>query len=202
MAAGEVVPERLPHLTLASVVSRHSQMLAVHRDKQLEKDRHDVSADYIKVYLESISAQLTSIPSALFWNADETRVGSAKHMPPPNVIVASGTKPGLVTIPEIRDDAQLTPLTAISVFGYSTYPCFISKNKTFEKTALEAQQLFEGHDYTIRTSLKTFITETLLLDWIEMVFLVRINYLRQKFAYEGSAILLVDGHSTHVTPGS
>jgi hypothetical protein len=40
----------------------------------------------------------------------------------------------------------------------------------------------------------------LFIDWIETVFLVRINYLRQKFAYEGSAILLVDGHSTHISP--
>jgi hypothetical protein len=45
--------------------------------------------------------QLTSIPSAFFWSADEIRVGSAKHMSPPDVIVASGTKPGSVTILEI-----------------------------------------------------------------------------------------------------
>jgi hypothetical protein len=43
------------------------------------------------------------------------------------VIVASGTKPGSVTIPEIRDDAQLTLLTVISPFGDSVYPYFISK---------------------------------------------------------------------------
>jgi hypothetical protein len=59
---------------------------------------------------------------------------------------------------------------------------------------------FEGHGYTIRTSPKTFITETSFIDWIEMVFLVRTNYFRQKFAYEGPMILLVNGHSTHVTP--
>jgi CYTH domain-containing protein len=132
-------------------------MLAVQRAKHLEKDRHDVSADDIRVYFESISAQPTSIPSAFFWNVDGTRVGSAKHMPLPDVIVASETKAGSVTIPEIRDDAQLTLLTAISAFRDSTYSYFISKNKTFEKTALEAQQLFEGHDYTIKTSPRTFI---------------------------------------------
>jgi hypothetical protein len=63
-------------------VDRQSQMLAVQRAKCLEKDRHDVSADDIRVYFESISAQLTSIPSAFQKNADETRVGSAKHMSP------------------------------------------------------------------------------------------------------------------------
>jgi hypothetical protein len=31
------------------------------------------------------------------------------------------------------------------------------------------------------------------------MFLVRINYLRQKFACEGPVILLVDGHSIHIT---
>jgi hypothetical protein len=54
---------------------------------------------------------------------------------PPDVIVASGTKPGSVVIPEIRDGTQLTLLTVISVFGDSTYPYFISKNKTFEKNS-------------------------------------------------------------------
>jgi hypothetical protein len=80
-------------------------MLAVQRAKNLEKDRRDVWADDIRPYFESISAQLTSIPSAFFWNAYETRVGSAKQMSSPDVIVASETKPGSVTIPEIRDDA-------------------------------------------------------------------------------------------------
>jgi hypothetical protein len=44
------------------------------------------------------------------------------------------------------------------------------------------------------------ITETLFIDWIGMIFLVRINYLCQKCAYERPVILLVDGNSTHVTP--
>jgi hypothetical protein len=66
-------------------------MCAAQRAKYLEKDRHDVSADVIRVYFESISAQLTSIQSIFFWNADETRVGSAKYMSPADVIVANGT---------------------------------------------------------------------------------------------------------------
>jgi hypothetical protein len=38
-------------------------------------------------------------------------------------------------------------------------PMFISKNKNFDKASLAAQQLFDGHDYTIRTAEKSFITE-------------------------------------------
>jgi hypothetical protein len=60
-------------------------------------------------------------------------------MSSPDVIVASGTKQGWVTVPEIRDDAQLTLLPAISASGDSADPHLVSKNKIFEKTALEAQ---------------------------------------------------------------
>jgi hypothetical protein len=59
-------------------------------------------------------------------------------MSSPDVIVGSGTKQGLATVPKIRDGAQLTVLMAISAFGDSTYTYFISKNKAFQKTALEA----------------------------------------------------------------
>jgi hypothetical protein len=67
-------------------------MLVVQRVQYLEKDRHDVSADDIRVYFESISAQLTSIPSAFFWNVDETRVRSAKYISPPDVIIVENGK--------------------------------------------------------------------------------------------------------------
>jgi hypothetical protein len=102
-------------------------MFAVQRATYLEKSRHDVSADDISVYFESISEQLTSISSAFQKNADETRVGFAKHMSCPDVVAASGTKPGSVIILEIRDDARLTLLMAISAFGDSRYPYSFQK---------------------------------------------------------------------------
>jgi hypothetical protein len=55
-------------------------------------------------------------------------------------------------VSEEKDDAQLTLVTAISAFSDSTIPMFISKNKTFDEVSLAAQQLFEGHDCTIRTA--------------------------------------------------
>jgi hypothetical protein len=159
-------------------VRRHSEKFAIERAKDLEKERHEVSAKDPKTYFVSITAHLTSVPSKWFWNADEICVDPAKHISPPDVIVASETKQGSVTVPEIRDDAQLTLITATSAFGHSTYPYLISKSKTFKKTTLEAQQLFEGHDYTIRMTPKPFVTETLFIDWLETVFLVRINEFR------------------------
>jgi hypothetical protein len=134
------------------------------------------------------------------WNADESRVRCPKKASPPEVIVAVNTKPGSAAIPEARDDAQFTLLTAISAFGDWTYAFFISKLKTFGKTLPAAQKLYKGYDYTIRSASRTFMTKILFIYWLETFFLPRISGLRQKVDYNGPGILVVDGHSTHVTP--
>jgi hypothetical protein len=112
----------------------------------------------------------------------------------------TNTKPDSVTVPEERNDAQLTLLTVTSALGDSTCPLFISKLKTFEKAHLAAQKLYEGHDYAIRSAPRMFITEVLFTDWLDTIFLPRISELRRKFDCDGPSILIVDGHSTHVTP--
>jgi hypothetical protein len=89
---------------------------------------------------------------------------------------------------------------AISAFVDSTCPLFISKLKTFEKALLGAQKLYEGYDYAIRSASRTFITEILFIDWLDTIFLPPISEFRRKFDYNGPNILIIDGHSTHVTP--
>jgi hypothetical protein len=54
-------------------------------------------------------------------------------MSPPDVTVASGTKLDSIIVPGIQDDAKLTLLTAISAFGDSTHPYFMSKIKHSRK---------------------------------------------------------------------
>jgi hypothetical protein len=47
---------------------------------------------------------------------------------------------------------------AISAFGDSTIPMFISKNKTFDEVSLAAQQLSEEHPHCIKiSSLKCYL---------------------------------------------
>jgi hypothetical protein len=70
------------------------------------------------------------------------------------------------------------------------------KKQAFQKTLLADRKLYEGHDYTIRTAPKTFITEVLFIDWLKTMFLPRIEHLRAKAKYAGPVILLLDGHST------
>jgi hypothetical protein len=106
-----------------------------------------------------VAGQLKAIPSPFVWNMDKTRVGYSKRIAHPEVIVAINVEPGSVTVPEERDDTQLTLFMTIFAFGDSTFPLFISKLKTFEKTLLAAQKLYEGHDYVSRSAPRTFITE-------------------------------------------
>jgi hypothetical protein len=108
-------------------------------ERLLEKERHEVSEQDIKSYFDAIVLHLQTIPSLFIWNADETRVGTPKKGSPPEVIVAKDTEPRSVTVANERDDSQLTLSTAISAFGDSILPMFITNNKTFNKTALADQ---------------------------------------------------------------
>jgi hypothetical protein len=113
-------------------VIRHGEQLCFQKARVLEKNRHNVSPDKVRSYFDTVAGQFKAIPSPFVWKVDETRVGCPKRIEQPEVIVATNTKPGSVTVPEQRDDAQLTLLTAISAFGDSTCPLFISKLKMFE----------------------------------------------------------------------
>jgi hypothetical protein len=101
----------------------------------MEKKRHEVSADDLDCYFETVGVSLKDVPSFFLWNADETRIGSPKKQCPPNVIVARDTSPETTTLAALRDDAQLTTFMAISAIGDSIPPLIITKTKHM-KTSL------------------------------------------------------------------
>jgi hypothetical protein len=129
-------------------VMRRKEQLCFQKVRVLEKDRHDDSPDEVRSYFDTVAGQLKAIPSPFVWNVDETRIGCPKKIAQPEVIVATNTKPGSVTVPKELDDAQLTQVTAISTFGDSTCPLSIFKLKTFE-----------NHFLLCRNSMKVMITQ-------------------------------------------
>jgi hypothetical protein len=167
--------------------------------KVLEKDWHDVSLHDVKQYFETLSLQIRSIPSGFAWNADEPMVGCSKKTFPLEIIVVTNPKLGSVTIRKARDDAPRTLLTVISAFAVFARGLSFSKPKMLEKMLCTAQKPYAGHDHAIRSASNTFLTELLLIDSLEDVFLSRISELRTKFAYDGRSFLVLDGHLTHVT---
>jgi hypothetical protein len=187
-------------LWLYHKLERHGSEVTQMKPIALDPGRHFVDPKEVSRYFRELEEIVADIPSLFIWNVDETRVGSPKKGIIPTVIVSPKTNPKSLTISQYKDDAQLIMVAAISAFGDSTPPMFISKNITFERDKLATMLLFESHDYTIRHSPSTFINEVLFIDWIENVFLTRINCLRSKMNYNGKVVLIVDGHASHVTP--
>jgi hypothetical protein len=78
---------------------------------------------------------LILITSEFFWNADETLMSSVKHMSPPDANVATGTKQGSFTLPEIQDEAELSLLMAILLLA------IVHINASFERIKHLKRQL-------------------------------------------------------------
>jgi hypothetical protein len=181
-------------------VQRHEEHLKILPARVLDQQRQFLNVNDVVAYFNAIENAIYGVPSPFVWNIDETRVGKPKRTEPPNVIVAKETRPDAVTISFPLDDAQLTLVAGISAFGDYTVPMLISKNQTFDRDQISAQLFYEGIDYEIRRSASSFITEVLFVDWIQSVFLKKIQELRNRYQYEGKVVLIVDGHSSHVTP--
>lgn len=124
-------------------VERCETELTMPKASILERPRREIVPDDVKRYLGDIVNECRSLPSLFIQNFNETRDGPPKRTRPPNRIVAS-TKPRTGTVPEERNDAQLTPITTTSALTNSTFPMLIPKNKTFDKPSLEVHWLFEG----------------------------------------------------------
>jgi hypothetical protein len=161
------------------IIERNTEKLALRQVVFLEEDRHNLNPNDVKAYFDCFRTQPAVVPSLFVSDADETRVGAPKKRQLPSVIVSAQTVPGHITVPETLGDSQLTLLTAISAFGDSTLLCFVSKNKTFEKKRLADFEMHEGHDYTITTAPKIFVTEVLFVDWLNTVFLLWIEARQQ-----------------------
>jgi hypothetical protein len=141
-----------------------------------------------------------SIPFGFVWNIDDTRGDSPKKTPLSNVIISACTKPGMVTVCDEEDNAQLRIIAATSAFRDSTSPTFISKNKTLDKTSLAVQQLFDGYDYAGRTEDETFIMKVLFIDPPQNLIVSKVACARERTKHSDKVVLIVDRNTTHVSP--
>jgi hypothetical protein len=106
-------------------VEHNADKLGLHEVVLLEEARQQVSADDLMPYFDDIATHLNGVPSLFVWNADATRIGSPKKQHAPQVIALMDTPPRTTTIAAMRDDAQMTLLTAILAFGDSIPPLII-----------------------------------------------------------------------------
>jgi hypothetical protein len=91
-------------------------------------------------------------------------VSEPKKNVPPRVVGVGKTAPGCAEIPDVGDDAQRKLVAAISIFGDSTVPIFITKLKTFEEPELGEKVPLDGQKHIIRCVNETSSTELLFID--------------------------------------
>jgi hypothetical protein len=131
-------------------------------------------------------------PSPFVWNVDETRVGCPKKCISSKVIVSPKAGPGCVESLQVKDDAQLAPVAAISAFGNAGVSMFITKVKTFDKIGLGDQMLLDGHEYIIQSVNKMSITEVLFTDWMNRICFPRFEEPRCRLNFEDPVVLICD----------
>jgi hypothetical protein len=114
-------------------VERSTEKLALRQAVSLEEDRYNVNPNDIKAYFDCCRTRLATMSFRFVANADETRVGAPKKQQPPRVSVSAQTGPGHITVPETRDDSQLTLLTTISTLVTQLRPSLSPETKLSRK---------------------------------------------------------------------
>jgi hypothetical protein len=147
-------------------VERHEAELTVQKASVLEYSRYEIAPDEMKRYFGILREKCRSVPSLLYGMSMRHELVHRKKTAPPNVIVAASTKPGTVIVPEEKDDAHHGNLSFWRPHDSNVH----FENKTFDKGSVAAQQLFEGHDYTIRTTEKLSSLRCFLLTGYKMRF--------------------------------
>jgi hypothetical protein len=87
----------------------------------MKPQRHFVSPEAVREYFQTFVDVIQSTPSPFASNVNETRVNCPKQRVSPQVIVRAKIAADCMEINQVKDDAHLTIMGAISAFGYSTW---------------------------------------------------------------------------------
>jgi hypothetical protein len=120
----------------------------------MRKKLQEISEDDLNLF-NRITVGLQYVPSLFVWNVNEIPVGIAKKQVALDITVAKQAPLGTVTIAEERKDSQMMLVIALSVFGDLVPSMPISKNKTVEAERLAELQLAHGHNYMMRSAVKS-----------------------------------------------
>jgi hypothetical protein len=124
-------------------LERHKTELTQMKPMALEPERHFVDSGEVTEYFRVLKESIEGVPSLFIWNVDETRVAGPKKGTVPMVIVSAKTNRNLLTISQPKDNTQLTMVAAISAFGDSTPPLFISKNVSMRRKSWQTYSFSE-----------------------------------------------------------
>jgi hypothetical protein len=169
----------------------------VRRAQPLEEDRFEVREEDIHEHFRNLNELGISITSPhLILNLDETGFESSKsgRMKSRQVIVPF-TFHGTPVSKKTTDSHFVTALCVIALAGDVLAPGLIAKRGTDHPDGTECSYFAEARRHT---SPKAFVTRAIFGADLRDVILSYIVSWREKLGAEAPAILLFDGHKTHL----
>lgn len=167
------------------------------KGEALEADRYCADTKNIDFFYENLFAffQTYQIPSQIVFNFDEEGHEAYTDAVKEFVVVPK-THEGKVTFPVSRKNDHTTFIACISASGEYMKPLIIIKRKT-----VDSQYLFVPlqDKVLIDSSESGYINAEIYDKWINTEFFPTLKEKRNLFAYDGPAVLLLDGWSSHIT---
>lgn len=163
----------------------------------MDANRYYADENKINFYFDCLFAftQTNNIPAAFILNLDEeghdSYVDATKE-----VVVVQKDQVGPFYYPVKRKNNRTTFLACISGDGEYLNPAVVIKRKTVDSRILTIP-LFSN--VLLDYSESGYINGQIFDHWLEKVFEPYIKSKRQKYQYNGPAILLIDGCTAHYT---
>ena len=169
----------------------------VERGEPLEKERYFVDTNLINYFYDNLFEffQRYNVPSHFVFNLDEEGHDQFSDAIKEYVVVPK-SHVGKVSYPVCRKNDHTTFLACISAGGDYLNPLIIVKRKTVDSKIFYVPI---NDKIMIKDSESGYINSEIYDDWMNSVFFPGLKERREKFSYEGPAVLLLDGCSSHLT---
>ena len=163
----------------------------------LEQTRFDVQLDEIIEYYNELDSLLIheNIPPQFVFNVDESGFQDFCDSHNLYVIVPSDANDEDYHYSVDRTTKRITLIGAICLDGSSLKPCIVSPNKTIEQELVNNG--YNESNCIIVSQESGFINAELFSYWANEVFFKELAEKRNKYEYTGTALLLLDGCSSH-----
>lgn len=190
---------RVSRCYIYSFLSRYSDFIRKTLASPIEFTRMKVNPKDILNYYSILAKELKDIPADLIFNLDETGIGSWQNLKKKLVIVPKDICKKDINYSYRRYTSRFTIMPCINAIGNSLTPLLITQRKTLDKDFFSSGIIL-GEEIVIKSQKSAFITERILLEWINEVLIPQVQGFREAIKmYESDAVLICDNFVAHTT---
>jgi hypothetical protein len=162
-----------------------------------EAERVSVDPTAIDQWYAELERRVTGIPRQFVFNVDETGCSDRSDSRETRVVVPADYPEPTVPVPVDRHTKRSTLTACIAADGFRMKPFVIVDRSTVE---MEIQYYgYHQSNVFIASQENAFMTKALFELWAREIFFPTVIELREKWQYNGPALLLMDGLGSHHT---